>query len=69
MREYDSMEEQRSEMDCIIIISFINKMSEIITILTFNEIRHGIDECGQATTGNDEYNGEAAQEAATGISQ
>ena len=41
MREYDSMEEQRSEMGCIIIISFINNMSETITILTFYEIRRG----------------------------
>ena len=56
------MEEQRSEMGCIIILSFINNMSEIITILTCNEIRHGIDECGQATTGDDEYDGEAGEQ-------
>ena len=40
-------------------------------ILTFDEIRRGVDKCGKATTttGDDEYNGGgAAQEAAVGIS-
>ena len=33
--------EERSKMGCIRIILFINNMSEIITILTFYEIRRG----------------------------